>query len=253
MKQKVRLNIILVKGIITSVLVYLVGLVIDNYNVIAGSPSYYRALIPVYSSISILFFVYPILVIALSYLAITNYWFTSYKEWLLIRLNNSNTLLKRQFIKLIENSIVFTFLIWILGTGVLVCLDKITNFTNLPVHQGIIAVFGNKLGLILCLILTILYNVDLMLLPMILNYLVNKKWQVLFGAILIELFLPILLFNLDIIPEKYLTFAVLNNVILANNNELDKVLISFLLVIIVLILELVIIFGINLIKRRRKF
>lgn len=253
MKHKNKLNINLLQGVCISVLIYLIGLVIDNYNVIAGNPSYYRALLPVYSSISILFFIYPILVMVLSYLLITSYWFTSYKDWLLIRLHNSNALLKRQLIAVVKCAIVFTISIWIFGIGILFILDRINNFTNYSIHQGILAVFGNILGIFLLLMLTIIYNIALMLIPMILNYLVNKKWQVLLGSIGIELFLPILLFNLSVISEKYLTFTILNNIVLVNKGEISKLAVSVVLIILVALVELLIIVMINLMKRRRKF
>ncbi len=140
----------------------------------------------------------PLLLLALGYQIATPYWFSSFREWSLLR--SKSKIIFKQIKSGLLLSVVFVFVSWL--TTMLILLIFTSNIRVLPTKTGLIGLLGPITGMILLLIVTIVVDFGIILLPLIGNLFLKRKWQVLVFAILVNFFLPILLFTLHLLPEN---------------------------------------------------
>ena len=177
--------------------VYLLANILANLNMGVSIDPLYRALDLNFSPISFYGNIIPLVLIYIGYKLIAPYWFTSFKNWYLIRKNRSA--LREQLLSLLKYTIVYTVISWIITVIVLQVFMPV-HFIN-P-YKGVFSYLNNYLADFLLLLITIIYNYGLVLLPLIVAFLVKNNWQVLVISIVINFFLPILLFMLRILPEN---------------------------------------------------
>ncbi|GFZ26386.1 hypothetical protein [Lactobacillus corticis] len=213
-----------------------------------GEAGYLEAVYMIFNDTSMYVLVIPIL---LGYRLITFYWFTSDKEWSLVREQKSFKVISKQLQSVLYYSCLYTVVTLLISSVLLTGFFKIRGDRMFP-WTGWFAVrsFGGYLLLVLA---NWLYNFLLMLVPFVFVYLAKKKWQVLVGSILVVYVLPILLFNVGILPEEYVPFGLTRNLLGAKASETNLVVQVYGYFLVVILIELVLIYLINLYLERRSY
>ncbi|MDF7669433.1 MULTISPECIES: hypothetical protein [unclassified Lactobacillus] len=231
----------------TAIIIYAALVLIVNNKIAVGYPLYYRAIEGNFSPIYFEYNFIPVIIIFLGYQIATPYWFTSFREWSLLR-SKHNIIFEQ-----IKNSFVitvsFVFVSWLVSYILLL----IFNGSNpiLPIKTGLIGFSGSFLGTVGLLLVTVVVDFGIILLPLICNLFLKKKWQVFALAILLNFFLPIFLFMLKILPEADMPINLLN--IFTTATKPNQLLQPIILIIVTVICEIVIIYGLNKFHERTEY
>lgn len=223
--------------LILAILVYIIAVFTLNMHNLGGEPFYLRAIEPVFSPASVLELAMPIIPILIAYQIIDYYWFTSVKEWTLVRIGSSKQLFKKELAILSKKIGSYTLLAWLFSCLTLYLQSFLLNYRNFPVTTGVISEYGSGFGIIILLMAAFLTNLAIALLTVVFTFIANKKWQVLVGSVLTEMVLPILLFEINLLPENLMPINILNQLIIAESNKQTATLTAFAFLAVVLLVE----------------
>ncbi|MFT8337045.1 hypothetical protein [Schleiferilactobacillus harbinensis] len=178
--------------------------------VVGGSPLAVMAITQQFSPISVLAIFLPVVGIALGYVYFTPAYFTSWRDWWLLRQRRGK--IKELVSFAIVTPVVYVLLSYVL-TYLMLMIQVNGPYRALPWRTGVSHLFGSAGGLAFLLTDAVLIVFSQFGLVLLFTLIVRKKWQVFILALTTYSVLPILLFILHILPETGLPIVLYGRLI----------------------------------------
>ncbi|MDF7669541.1 hypothetical protein [Lactobacillus sp. ESL0703] len=221
---------------------------------IPQEPVYYKAIEQNFYFNSVVTYLIPLIVIFMGWQMTSRYWFSSFREWQLLR--NKKKYCWQQVKRLFIVAVLFTLISWIL-TMPFVKLTSFIGVTAQDYHEpftfsnGLLYIFGHGVGMFIAILIAILINFEIMMVPLISNYCFKKQWQVFAFSVSIVTFLPILLFGLGIIPEQWVSYNLIG--LFDTAERVSQLQAPFCFLFLVLMIEIILLYLINKYRERTSY
>ncbi|ERL64943.1 hypothetical protein [Schleiferilactobacillus shenzhenensis] len=199
------------RAIILAAVVEGVMLVGSVGRIARGLPIFIVALAPNFSAVAVLSLFLPVVGIGLAYVLLVPTYFSSVREWWLLRQGRSRVI--GVVGVLMVAAVAYTVTSWLVAATILaVALHG--HYWADPLTSGI----GNLLGpisttLFLLFFVVLIVLVQFASVPLVM-LLVRKKWQVFVIALALIILLPILLFMLQLLPEPQMPVNIYHSLIM---------------------------------------